>query len=89
MENKEYKIAIRYLFLKSLKILSDKNIIDLQINKTNHYYISEIKENTIADIFSQAAFNYELAWYGNFPVNEGQYKSSAKIFDNLYNLAEE
>lgn len=89
VENKEYKIAIRYMFLKSLKILSDKNIINLQINKTNYDYNSEIKENQISELFSRAAFSFELAWYGNFPVKEEQYKSSANVFNNLYNLARE
>ena len=84
VEQKEYKIAVRYIFLKTLKLLSDKKIIDLQSNKTNLDYFSEIKRSEVANLFSQAALGFEVAWYGDFPVDEGRYKYSKNVFNNLY-----
>ena len=89
VDSKEYKIAVRYLFLKSLKLLSDKNIITLQINKTNHDYLSEIKKSELAKQFSKAALGFEVAWYGNFHVGEEHYKYSENIFKELFDLAKE
>jgi len=86
VNKKEYKIAVRYLFLKSLKLLSDKNIINLNINKTNHDYLSEIKKIKLAEQFSKAALGFELAWYGNFPIREEQFKYSEDVFNNLFDL---
>ena len=89
VENKEYKIAVRYLFLKTLKLLSDKKIITLQSNKTNRDYFSEIEKNDIADLFSRAALSFELAWYGDFTVDENQYRNSTVLFNNLYETTQE
>lgn len=89
VENKEYKIAIRYLFLKTLRLLSDQRIINLQSNKTNQDYLSEIKKNEVADLFSRVALGFELAWYGDFPVDENQYRNSRIIFNNLSETLQE
>ena len=43
MEAKQYKLAVRYMFLKSLKLLAEKGQIELRNNKTNYQYLSEIK----------------------------------------------
>ena len=84
--NKQYKLAIRYLFLKSLKLLSDKNIIDLRNNKTNYQYLSEIKNNQIAASFRNTADGFEWIWYGDFPVDDDIMKSLQKDFNQLFVL---
>lgn len=89
VENKEYKIAVRYMFLKSLKLLSDRNLISLNLNKTNHDYQAEIKNYDVARQFSLAAIGFELAWYGDYPITENAYKHSSEVFNNLYELTKE
>jgi hypothetical protein len=86
VENKQYKLAIRYLFLKSLKLLSEKGLIELRNNKTNYQYVSEIKNNQIADVFRNATSSFEWIWYGDFPVNESILKSSQNEFNKLFAL---
>ena len=86
IENKQYKLAIRYLFLKSLKLLSEKGLIELRNNKTNYQYLSEIKNNQIADVFRNTTSSFEWIWYGDFPVNEAILKSSQNEFNKLFSL---
>lgn len=86
VERKDYKLAVRYLFLKSLKILSEKEIIELRNNKTNHQYLSEIKDGRISNAFQIATSSFEWIWYGNFPVDENVMKSSQKDFNELFGL---
>jgi hypothetical protein len=86
IENKEYKLAIRYLFLKSLKLLSEKGLIELRNNKTNYQYLSEIKNNQIADVFRNTTSSFEWIWYGDFPVNDAILKSSQNEFNKLFSL---
>jgi hypothetical protein len=85
-ERKDYKLAVRYLFLKSLKLLSEKELIELRNNKTNHQYLSEIKNNRISNAFQIATSRFEWIWYGDFPVDEKVMKSSQKDFNELFGL---
>ncbi len=85
-ERKDYKLAVRYLFLKSLKMLSEKELIELRNNKTNHQYLSEIKNNRISNAFQIATSRFEWIWYGDFPVDEKVMKSSQNDFNELFGL---
>ena len=85
-ERKDYKLAVRYLFLKSLKLLSEKELIELRNNKTNHQYLSEIKNNRISSAFQIATSRFEWIWYGDFPVDEKVMKSSQNDFNELFGL---
>jgi hypothetical protein len=86
IETKQYKLAIRYFFLKSLKLLSEKGLVELRNNKTNYQYLSEIKDNQIADVFRNTTLSFEWIWYGDFPVNEAILKSSQNEFNKLFAL---
>ncbi len=86
IERKDYKLAVRYLFLKSLKLLSEKEIIELRNNKTNHQYLSEIRNSQIANAFQNTTLSFEWIWYGDFPVDENVMKSSQNKFNELFGL---
>ena len=86
IESKQYKLAVRYLFLNSLKLLSEKGLIELKNNKTNYQYLSEIKNNQIADVFRNTTSSFEWIWYGDFPVDENIMKSSQNDFNELFGL---
>jgi len=86
IENKQYRLAIRYLFLKSLRLLSDREMIELRNNKTNRQYYLEIKNSQIANVFQDATLRFEWIWYGEFPVNDEIMKSSQSDFNKLFGL---
>ena len=86
MESRNYKLAIRYLFLKSLQQLSDKGFIELRNNKTNYQYLSEINNNQIANLFRRTTLRFEWVWYGDFPVDENIMKTSQNEFNDLFGL---
>lgn len=77
----EYRLAIRLLFLKSLKLLADKHHILWQPGKTNHDYLNELSAQNLKTGFNELNFYFEYAWYGNFTINEALYKK----VDTLYN----
>ena len=66
-------MATRFLYLKNLKLLSDKLIIKWNINKTNYSYQHEIKDAAIRSGFLETTFIFDYVWYGEFPVDEYQY----------------
>lgn len=81
---KDYHLATRYWFLKTLKNLSDKEIIAFSVDKTNGQYISELKTKPDLKEFESLSRNYEFIWYGKFGINESTYLQLKNEFD-LFN----
>lgn len=75
-----YNLAIRYLFLKTLKSLVDKGLIGFTPGKTNREYIKEMKANEGAKGFQSLAYNYEYIWYGKFSVDAAAYQHLKEEF---------
>jgi hypothetical protein len=71
--NRNYRFALRLNYLRSLKILSDKEIINWKIDKTNHEFITEIKHNNLKSIFSNITIEFESIWYGRFEINQSHF----------------
>ncbi len=86
VESKQFKLAIRYMYLKSLKLLSEKGIIELRNNKTNHQYLSEITNDQVASAFGKITTQFEWIYYGDFSVDEQIVNSSQLEFRQLYTL---
>ena len=87
--NRNYRFALRLNYLRSLKILSDKEIINWKIDKTNHEFIGEIKHSNLKSTFSNITSEFESIWYGGFEINQShfldiqlQYKDFNLLLEN-------
>lgn len=81
-----YRDAIRFLYLKALKNLSQSNIIDWHFEKTNTDYYNEIADEDIKKAYSKVSYLYDYVWYGEFPVDEKSFNDAMdrfKVLDNL------
>ena len=74
IENKDYRLAIRYYYLSTLKGLTNKEIIDYHKDKTNSEYLFEIENKEMRTNFSYLSYVYSYVWYGEFPVDENSFK---------------
>lgn len=83
LENKEYRLAIRYYYLFILKRLTEAHIINYEFDKTNSDYMAEITEKDIHKGFSRATDLYDHIWYGNFDVTPGDFKQAERVFNQL------
>jgi Domain of unknown function (DUF4129) len=66
---KNYKLAVRILYLETLKKLSDKQLIDWKINKTNWDYVRELGNSNLKPGFRQITNSFDYVWYGNFNID--------------------
>lgn len=73
LKNQDYRLATRFLYLKNLKLLSDKEIIKWDINKTNISYMYEIQDQALRSKFLDTSFIFDYVWYGEFSVDQNQY----------------
>jgi hypothetical protein len=75
LDKQNYRLAIRLEYQKSLKILSDNEIIDWRPEKTNRNYIYEISDNEIRKDLSELTKVFEKTWYGEYYATFSTYEN--------------
>lgn len=83
LAQKNYRLAIRYMYLKALKELSSNNIISWHFEKTNNDYYNEIKDPLLKDNFKKVSYLYDYVWYGEFDLDEIGFTNAQKDFERL------
>ena len=83
ISNKHYRIAIRYLYLKSLRDLSLKGFIIWKADKTNLDYLNELRLPAFEKPFGEVTRLFDYAWYGNIEINEPLFQRIKIVFDKL------
>lgn len=76
----DFNLAIRYLYLQSLKKLSDRELILFSSDKTNKFYVEELSGSTYQFEFASLTLNYEYVWYGKFAINPDRYHQLKQEF---------
>ena len=71
---KNYNSAFRYQFLAVLKSLADSAKIKWTQEKTNIDYLYELKDAEIKKQFERAVYIFNHVWYGDFKINQEEYK---------------
>lgn len=83
----QYRLAIRLKFLRMLRILNDRDLIKAQTGKTNHAYLTELKNNKDISLIKEATKIYEYVWYGLFDIADiEEYRTLASSFDFIDQL---
>lgn len=80
---KNFRKAVRLYFLKALKSLSDKNMIDWKPDKTNYDFYLELKEQKLQNDFRSVSILYDYVWYGDFSLNENEFKTASQQFSQF------
>lgn len=71
--SEDYRSAVRYQFLYSLKKLSDKKLVVWNPEKTNKDYVTELKAENVKNEFSDLSYIFDYVWYGEFSIDERDY----------------
>jgi hypothetical protein len=79
----DLNLATRYLFLKTLKTLADKELIHFTAEKTNKEYVREMEQNNYSAEFQNLVRDYEYAWYGKFAVDQNTYENMKEAFTSF------
>lgn len=70
LQNGNYRLAVRLLYLQTLKHLSDKGMIDWLPNKTNLAYVIEVQKHNGYNEFAILTNQFEYIWYGDFNIDK-------------------
>jgi len=79
LQNKDFRLAIRMLYLQTLRFLSDNKLIDWQIHKTPTEYLYEIGKQEIKPPFRTLTNHFLQVRYGNYPA-------SIELFESMHQL---
>lgn len=80
LANNDYRLAVRLIYLLSLKMLSDRGLIDWKPGKTNTAYLYELQGHASERPFRDLTAEFEQAWYGGEEVSQEHYQDIETAF---------
>ncbi len=80
INNNNPRLAIRYYYLTLLQLLSKKEIIQWDLEKTNSDYLAEIKNEETRKSFQYLSYLYNNIWYGEFEVDPMAFQKAQQAF---------
>lgn len=69
----DYRAAIRFQFIRIIKMLDNRKLIRFHIDKTNRDYLHALPKE-YQDDFALVAKIFDYAWYGNVMVDQSLYQ---------------
>lgn len=81
LESGENRLTIRYYYLWLLKKMSEKQIIEWDVEKTNSDYLYEIKDEAQKEDFAYLSYLYNNIWYGEFELDEETFAKARTAFE--------
>ena len=73
VEAQNYRLAVRLWYLKTLKEMADRNVIDYRYGKTNSDYVAALYGGRYYRDFFRLTRNFEYTWYGQFNLSAEAY----------------
>jgi len=83
VNDRDYRLAVRLMFLRLLKQLSQKKIIEYKQERTNFDYLSQLRSTGYYNDFFRLTRNYEYVWYGKFGVSRETFGVIKNEFENF------
>ncbi|MEI6346307.1 MAG: hypothetical protein WCP69_00045 [Bacteroidota bacterium] len=84
-QNLDYKMAIRYVVLETIKQFDDQKKIKFIPGKTLYEYQQEVSEEEIKVPFSEICYIYEYIWYGNFTATKALCDTAFSDMNFIFN----
>jgi hypothetical protein len=81
--DRNFRMAVRLMYLHILKELSERNIIQYKHEKTNSEYLSELAGTSYYKNFFRLTRDFEYTWYGELELSEQAFVLVQKDFSNF------
>lgn len=80
---KDHRMSVRFLYLKVLRLLSERELIKFHIQTTNREYVRQLGGTALGDPFRFLTGAYERVWYGEFSLSDGQFERLYPYFQDF------
>jgi hypothetical protein len=84
ISRKEYRQAVRFLFIDTLNKLDQQALINKAPRKTNLDYLQEINNEQCRQQLAEIMRRFEYVWYGQFFPTEEQFDSIHEMFKRFH-----
>jgi len=81
----DYRLAVRFMYLKALKLLNDRQWIRFHAEATNYEYVNQMSNHKLGNDFGFLTRVYDYVWYGEFTLTPEQFEIVNKNFSHFYN----
>lgn len=82
-QQQHYRKAVRLLYLRTLKEMTDREYIRWSPDKTNREYVHELANSDMRKMFEHLTLLFEYIWYGDFPVDRTLFEQSRTLFNDF------
>lgn len=82
----EYASAIRELYLATLCLLDEKQVVPFALARTNREYLFELNRKTSSElktVFQQLARRFEAVRYGHEPMDEATFTACDQLYQQV------
>jgi hypothetical protein len=79
----EFREVIRLYYLRTIRMMAEKGLIQWKKEKTNHDYVEELEDPVLAKEFRNLTYLFEHFWYGSFPLTRPTYDRILPSFQKL------
>lgn len=86
-QRSNWRLALRYQWLKVLRKLVDEGRIKWQPRYTDADYLAQLKEPAIRATFSELSFLFKWVWYGDAPMDAQRYQHLKPAFEAAHRPA--
>lgn len=70
---KDYRLAVRFMYLQTLKSLAEKKLIQYRQERTNSDYVQQLYKTSYYNPFFNLTRSFEYSWYGQFSISENAF----------------
>jgi hypothetical protein len=88
VQENNFRLAVRWYYLKQLNTLNSKGLIVWQAYKTNIDYLKELKSQNHKNEFKTISGIYDYVWYGQYEISQGNFsgvEDQFREFERLMN----
>ena len=83
IDAQNYRLAVRLLYLQTLKDLSDSGLIKFRTARTNSDYVNDLYGSKYYRDFFRLTRIFEYTWYGGFALDKEIFLQTQTAFQNF------
>jgi hypothetical protein len=81
----DHRQAVRFMYLKTLQLLNERQWIKYHVDATNYEYVLQMSKHKLGNDFSFLTRIYDYVWYGEFSLTQEQFDIVYNNFSHFYN----
>lgn len=86
LSEKQWRFAIRLIYLNALKLMGDSGLLKVKKGKTNRDYLYEISGKGVEKDFERLSFIFDYTWYGHFDANDAIAEEAQGHFSRIQGI---